>query len=63
MHAVEKQSRNDWSEQEAEQQIVQDAYKILAEADMDLTENASLAAALARLWAGFYDDTWVWGSM
>ncbi len=23
--------------------------------------NVSVAAKLTRYWAGFYDDTWVWG--
>ena len=28
---------------------------------LDNETGPSLAAKLARYWAGFYDDTWVWG--
>ena len=36
---------------------------LLSELDdgFDIEEHPSLAAKLARYWAGFYDDTWVWG--
>ena len=45
-----------------EEQIVQNIRNFLSsEGETDFDVNAPLAASVARLWASFLDDTWVWG--
>ncbi|KAF9891621.1 hypothetical protein FE257_003632 [Aspergillus nanangensis] len=48
---------------EDEQQIVNNLKRLLAEMEVeyDETQPRSLAAVLARSWACFLDDVWVWG--
>ena len=48
---------------ELEAQTMQAVKTLLSEVEdgLDTEEEASLAAGLARYWASFYDDTWVWG--
>jgi hypothetical protein len=36
--------------------------QFLSDVEVEFTGHISLAAAITRLWAGFFDDTWVWGS-
>ena len=48
---------------ELEGQTMQAIKNLLSEVEdgLETEEDCSLAASLARYWAGFYDDTWVWG--
>ncbi|EXJ77119.1 hypothetical protein A1O3_10277 [Capronia epimyces CBS 606.96] len=48
---------------EREAQTMQSIRELLTDLDDGAGDQASgcLAAKLARYWAGFYDDTWVWG--
>ena len=48
---------------ELEAQTMQAIRNLLSEVEdgFDTQVESSLAAKLARYWAGFYDDTWVWG--
>ncbi|KIV83930.1 hypothetical protein PV11_05912 [Exophiala sideris] len=48
---------------ELEDQTMRTIKSLLADFDDDSSDqaNVSVAAKLARYWAGFYDDTWVWG--
>jgi hypothetical protein len=48
---------------ELEDQTMQAIRNLVSEVEdgLDTEAGSSLAAALARYWAGFYDDTWVWG--
>ena len=47
---------------ELEAQTMQTIRNLLAEFEDDsCCQVQSLAAKLARYWASFYDDTWVWG--
>lgn len=36
--------------------------EFLTEVDSEYDGRGSLAAEVTRLWASFFDDTWVWGS-
>lgn len=46
---------------EAELQNLENVGQLLTEVGIDMDGKTSLAAELTRLWATFYDDTWVWG--
>ena len=47
---------------ELEAQTMQTIRNLLVEYEDDSSSQVpSLAAKLARYWASFYDDTWVWG--
>jgi len=47
---------------DVEQAILDRVHEMLPAAGVKLTPGRHcLAAELASLWAGFYDDTWVWG--
>jgi hypothetical protein len=45
-----------------ERQILDNLVDLLSDADITYAKNASLAAEVIKLWADFFDDTWVWGS-
>lgn len=45
-----------------ERQVLQNVRHLLDDVDLERTGARSLAAELARVWAGLHDDTWVWGS-
>jgi len=47
----------------AEQAVLTDVFNLLDELEPSLQEHTSAASELARMWAGFYEDTWVWGGM
>ncbi|KAJ9603158.1 hypothetical protein H2200_012453 [Cladophialophora chaetospira] len=65
VHAIETetQSGKDSAMSELEAQTMQAIRNLLSEVEdgFDTQIESSLAAKLARYWAGFYDDTWVWG--
>jgi hypothetical protein len=49
---------------DAEMEILNSVRSLLPTAGITLIPGRhSLAAELCRMWAGFYDDTWVWGGM
>jgi hypothetical protein len=60
---VELRSTHGASISDLEAQTLQAVRDLLAEVDdfLEDEEEPSLAAKLLRYWAGFYDDTWVWG--
>lgn len=60
---IETGQNNEGESSDLEAQTMQTVRNLLAEVDDEAADqvNASLAAKLARYWAGFYDDTWVWG--
>ncbi|KIW93653.1 uncharacterized protein Z519_06258 [Cladophialophora bantiana CBS 173.52] len=65
VHAIEVETRpsGGGSISELETQTMQAIRNLLSELEdgFDVEGGSSLAAKLARYWAGFYDDTWVWG--
>ncbi|KIW22291.1 uncharacterized protein PV07_12192 [Cladophialophora immunda] len=66
VHAIEVETRSSpdcGSTSELETQTMQAIRNLLSELEdgFDNEFGPSLAAKLARYWAGFYDDTWVWG--
>ncbi|OAL17720.1 hypothetical protein AYO22_11376 [Fonsecaea multimorphosa] len=66
VHAIEVETRSGpdcQSISELETQTMQAIRNLLSELEdgLDNETGSSLAAKLARYWAGFYDDTWVWG--
>jgi hypothetical protein len=44
-----------------EQKVVSLVKELLAEADISVAEDEPLSAATLRVWAGTFDDVWVWG--
>lgn len=62
MHAIETQRHLPGREpNEAEQQNLENFRCLLDEVDSEYCDTGSMAAEVARIWAGFLDDTWVWG--
>ncbi|KAL2411615.1 hypothetical protein ABEF92_005097 [Exophiala dermatitidis] len=66
VYTIEVQSRRgiNGTITEREAQTMQSIRDLLADLEDDESVNQNsvcLAATLARHWAGFYDDTWVWG--
>jgi hypothetical protein len=61
LHAIELRQRQGLHVLDAETHIIQKVCSMLREEDDLVASKPSLAAALARSWAGYYDDTWVWG--
>jgi hypothetical protein len=45
-----------------EQRAVNLIKELLSEADIAIREGERLSAATLRVWAGTFDDVWVWGS-
>lgn len=45
-----------------ERRVLEDLVEVLADADITYDGSTSLAAEVVKLWADFFDDTWVWGS-
>ncbi len=59
---VERAQGNGHLQTELETQTIESVRSLLAEFEDDSLDHVdSLAAKLARYWASFYDDTWVWG--
>ncbi|EXJ54810.1 hypothetical protein A1O7_10151 [Cladophialophora yegresii CBS 114405] len=65
VHAIEVETRTGKGGpiSELEAQTMQAVKCLLSEVEdgFDTETEPSLASKLARYWAGFYDDTWVWG--
>jgi hypothetical protein len=65
VHTIEVEMRagTSGSISELEEQIMKSIRNFLSEIEDGLDDevDCSLAAKLGRYWAGFYDDTWVWG--
>lgn len=61
IHAMEKLQYRQIALEDSERQNVQNVYELLIEIGVEFTKMTSLAAELTRVWADFYDDTWVWG--
>ncbi|EKD14773.1 uncharacterized protein L3040_004007 [Drepanopeziza brunnea f. sp. 'multigermtubi'] len=61
LHAKESLQRRGITLDKVDMQIIQRVRDMLAEDSEPNDSSVSLAAALTRSWAGFYDDTWVWG--
>ena len=62
MHAIETQRHLPGRQpNEAEQQNLDNFRSLLEEVDSEYCDTGSMAAEVARTWAGFLDDTWVWG--
>ena len=61
IHAMEKMQCHQRELDESEKKNVQNVYELLNETGTEFNQTTSLAAELTRLWAGFYNDTWVWG--
>jgi hypothetical protein len=46
-----------------EQKVVNLIKELLAEADILVGDGERLSAATLNVWAGTFDDVWVWGRM
>jgi hypothetical protein len=44
-----------------EQKVLNLLKELLAEADISVNDNERLSAATLNIWAGTFDDVWVWG--
>jgi len=60
IHVMEMQQQ-EIPPNEAEAQNLRNFKTLLSEVDSDYDGSGSLAGEVARVWAGFLDDTWVWG--
>lgn len=60
-HAMEVHRRQGLVLDQAELANLDSVSQLLTEVGIDMDGKTSLAAELTRLWATFYDDTWVWG--
>ena len=61
IHAMEKLQCRRIELDESEKHNLRIVYELLNEIGTEITPTTSLAAETTRIWAGFYDDTWVWG--
>ncbi|KAF8850170.1 hypothetical protein BDZ45DRAFT_708489 [Acephala macrosclerotiorum] len=61
LYAIEQRKGQGFTLQDAERQIVEKVLNMLTEESDLITTEQCLAAALARFWAGIYDEVWVWG--
>lgn len=62
LHVIEIRQCQGFPMHETEKQMVQKVSNLLAEEEgLMQSMPSSLAAMLARSWAEYYDDTWVWG--
>ena len=46
-----------------EQRILNLVNELLGEADISIRDDEKLSAATLKVWAGTFDDVWVWGSI
>ena len=63
MHTIEQLHKAGQVTAPEERQVLENVCNLLSDADLEHIRARSLAAELARIWAGLHDDTWVWGSM
>uniref|UniRef100_A0A0B7K3E6 Xylanolytic transcriptional activator regulatory domain-containing protein n=2 Tax=Bionectria ochroleuca TaxID=29856 RepID=A0A0B7K3E6_BIOOC len=61
VHAIETLQESGQATALEEKQVLQNVRHLLSEVESEHARAHSLAAALARVWANLYDDTWVWG--
>ncbi|KAF4996668.1 hypothetical protein FDECE_12346 [Fusarium decemcellulare] len=61
VHTVESMQISDAPIAPEEKQVLENVCHLLSQIDIECSRHRSLAAELARVWAGIYDDTWVWG--
>lgn len=62
VHCVCGSSALDEALDEEEEKLLQDITTMLRQEEAEVADESNcLAARLLRYWAGFYDDTWVWG--
>ncbi|KIW34125.1 uncharacterized protein PV07_00921 [Cladophialophora immunda] len=60
VHAMDMRQKRDDPLNSSERRLIQRLKELLAEADVLVSSETSLAAELARWRATFYTDTWVW---
>ncbi|KAJ3536491.1 hypothetical protein NM208_g6688 [Fusarium decemcellulare] len=63
VHTVEQLQESGQGTAPEERQVLQNVRQLLSEIETEHARPHSLAAELARVWAGLYDDTWVWGGV
>lgn len=63
VHTVERLQMMGGITAPEERQVLVNVRHLLGKIDIDWSRCQSIAAELARVWAGLYDDTWVWGGM
>ncbi|KAL2881476.1 hypothetical protein SGCOL_003042 [Colletotrichum sp. CLE4] len=61
VHTVECLQSTNGETTSGELKVLGNVRYLLGQIDVDCSQSCSLAADLARVWAGLYDDTWVWG--
>ncbi|KAK6063712.1 hypothetical protein SCUP234_13293 [Seiridium cupressi] len=61
VHSIEMDVLNSGILSSAEKDLLTTVRHTLEEADLDLEENRSLAAGMAKTWCWFLKDVWVWG--
>ncbi|KXH26408.1 hypothetical protein CSAL01_04389 [Colletotrichum salicis] len=61
VHTVECLQSTNGETTPGELKVLDNVRYLLGQIDVDCSQSCSLAADLARVWAGLYDDTWVWG--
>ncbi|KAK7425139.1 hypothetical protein QQX98_000053 [Neonectria punicea] len=61
VHTIEQLQNMSEATAPEEGQVLENVRHLLSEVDIECSRACSLAAELARVWAGLYDDTWVWG--
>lgn len=61
VHTVECLQSTSGKTTPEETKVLDNVRYLLSQIDVDRSPSCSLAADLARVWAGLYDDTWVWG--
>ncbi|KAI1611232.1 hypothetical protein EDD36DRAFT_283114 [Exophiala viscosa] len=61
VHAIEQAERRRNPVDDLERQTVKEVHRLLREAQIPCAGGDSLAAAVAKFWAQFFTDTWVWG--
>ncbi|PNP80132.1 hypothetical protein FNYG_06500 [Fusarium nygamai] len=61
VHTIEQLQKTGNAVTSEEGQVLDNIRRLLKEIDMDCSQDFSLSAELARIWASLFDDTWVWG--
>jgi hypothetical protein len=61
IHAIEQAERRQETLDNLERKTIQEAHRLMREAEVPLASTGSLASAVANFWAPFFTDTWVWG--
>ncbi|OQV07302.1 hypothetical protein CLAIMM_11757 [Cladophialophora immunda] len=61
IHAIEQEELHNRPVDDLEKKTMQEVQRLIEESQTPTTSSGSLAAAVARYWALFFTDTWVWG--